>query len=142
MTDDNRPYYGRDRRESRDRRLDRNTDRRRAQALLPHPSVLEQYEEISPGAAGRIVHMAEKEMQHRHAWEDRYLHSYIGLYRLGQICGLLIALLTVLTSFYLFLAKEVTGAMVVAASGVGMLVAASIASSIRRRFENRPRRRK
>lgn len=33
---------------------------------LPHPEALERYEQIVPGAAERIISMAEKEMEHRH----------------------------------------------------------------------------
>lgn len=33
---------------------------------LPHPDALERYEQIVPGAAERIISMAEKEMEHRH----------------------------------------------------------------------------
>ena len=33
---------------------------------LPHPEYLAQYDKIVPGAAERIIAMAEKEMNHRH----------------------------------------------------------------------------
>jgi uncharacterized membrane protein len=36
---------------------------------LPHPEVLRQYDEIVPGAANRILLMAEQQEQHRHSLE-------------------------------------------------------------------------
>ena len=33
---------------------------------IPHPKIISGYEEILPGAADRILSMAEKESQHRH----------------------------------------------------------------------------
>ncbi len=38
---------------------------------LPRPEDLAKYDQIVPGAAERIIKMAEKEMQHRHATEDK-----------------------------------------------------------------------
>lgn len=40
---------------------------------LPPPESLKQYDNIVPGAAERILSMAEKEMSHRHHKEDRTL---------------------------------------------------------------------
>jgi hypothetical protein len=36
---------------------------------IPAPSILRSYDEIVPGAAERIIAMAEREQEHRHAWE-------------------------------------------------------------------------
>src|SRR4051794_22436827 len=36
---------------------------------LPPPSYLREYDIILPGAASRIISMAEAEQRHRHAWE-------------------------------------------------------------------------
>lgn len=140
MTEDEKPYYGRDRRESRERRVSRPADRRRVFALLPHPSTLEQYEEIAPGSSSRIVRMAEEELMHRHEWEDKYAQEYIKLYKLGQIFGFIVSLVTISATFYLFLEKEYTGAIVLAGGGFGALIAASFASFVRRKFLQRPRR--
>lgn len=37
--------------------------------------VLERYDRIAPGAAERIIAMAEREQAHRHAWEQRALSA-------------------------------------------------------------------
>lgn len=38
---------------------------------LPPPDVLKQYEEIEPGAAGRIISMAESRLSHENEMEQR-----------------------------------------------------------------------
>lgn len=44
---------------------------------LPHPDALARYDEIVPGAAERIIRMAEKEMEHRHENETRLSKNVI-----------------------------------------------------------------
>lgn len=39
--------------------------------LLPQPEDLEKYDRIVPGAAERIIAMAERELKHRHAIDKR-----------------------------------------------------------------------
>lgn len=36
---------------------------------IPHPDIIKQYEEILPGAADRIISMAENQSSHRQAME-------------------------------------------------------------------------
>lgn len=38
---------------------------------LPHPDILKHYDEIEPGAAGRIIAMAESQQAHEHEMEQR-----------------------------------------------------------------------
>ena len=47
------------------------------QGPLPHPEVLRQYDQLSPGAADRIIAMAEGEADHRRQMERRQLESDI-----------------------------------------------------------------
>ena len=44
---------------------------------LPPPAVLSEYDKAVPGAAERIISMAECEMQHRHETEDKTTKSVI-----------------------------------------------------------------
>jgi uncharacterized membrane protein len=55
---------------------------------LPHPDSLRAFERTCPGAADRIIRMAEKEQDHRHATSDRRL----GITERGQHYGLTIGL--------------------------------------------------
>ncbi len=52
---------------------------------LPHPDTLARYDEIVPGAAERIIKMAEKEMSHRHETENRMNKNAIRVAYLGII---------------------------------------------------------
>ena len=40
---------------------------------IPSPDAFQQYDEILPGAADRILEMAEKQSDHRMEWEQRAL---------------------------------------------------------------------
>jgi uncharacterized membrane protein len=55
---------------------------------LPPPSYFRDYETVIPGAAGRIIAMAEKEQKHRHDWERSALRNT----SFGLWFGFLIAL--------------------------------------------------
>lgn len=60
---------------------------------LPHPDALARYDEIVPGAAERIICMAEKEMAHRHNTEDRLTKNSIRTTYLGIIFAFLSVLI-------------------------------------------------
>lgn len=59
---------------------------------LPPASEFERYEQVCPGAADRILAMAENEEAHRHHTEDRIVDSVIKQTKLGQIFAFTIAL--------------------------------------------------
>ncbi len=42
---------------------------------IPHPKLLQQYEEVDPGLANTIVNMAIKEQEHRHEIEKTIVKS-------------------------------------------------------------------
>lgn len=56
---------------------------------LPSPRSFGQYEDILPGAADRILSMAEKEQQHRHDVDDDLLTKEFSLRRWGQVLAFL-----------------------------------------------------
>lgn len=57
---------------------------------IPAPEVIEGYEKILPGAADRIIKMAEVEQQHQHSYADKgQSHAFIATI-VGQIFGFLI----------------------------------------------------
>lgn len=47
----------------------------RYQGPLPPPQMFRDYEDVLPGAAHRIISMAEKEQSHRHRWEADALRA-------------------------------------------------------------------
>ena len=57
---------------------------------LPSPSILEEYDKIVPGAANRILVMAEEQSKHRRILEAKFIGSNIENSRLGLRRGLII----------------------------------------------------
>ena len=67
---------------------------------LPHPSHLKQFEEIRPGAADRIIKMAERQAAHRQELESRIILSNLKLEAKGQWFAFGITLAIVGGGFY------------------------------------------
>ncbi len=59
---------------------------------LPHPVILEQYEKICPGAAERILKMAEEQSNHRRTLEAIVIRSNTRNSFWGILSGLLIGI--------------------------------------------------
>lgn len=62
---------------------------------LPHPSILKGYEEVLPGAADRIITMAEEQAGHRHDLEAKVIRFD----ELKSVVGLVFAFLIVIAAF-------------------------------------------
>jgi len=100
---------------------------------IPPPNILAEYEKLLPGAADRILAMAESETAHRQMMEGKAVNAEIdGLKseatdtRIGQIFGLVIGLTTVLAGAYTAVnGAQITGALI-GTSGVVGLVSAFI----------------
>jgi uncharacterized membrane protein len=89
---------------------------------LPHPKHLAEYDRVLPGAANRIIAMAEKEQEHRHQWEDRSLKFDFSYSILGIILGFLIALALLILAYVSSQSGHPTVSMAfLAASTVGMV---------------------
>jgi uncharacterized membrane protein len=59
---------------------------------LPSPDTLRHYEMAVPGAAERIIAMAELEQAHRHRMQETSLKNTVDLTRRGQLFGLIAAI--------------------------------------------------
>jgi len=59
---------------------------------IPPPEFLQKYNEILPGLADRLVRMAEKQEDHRHALERSAVKAEITRGYIGQASGLIVAL--------------------------------------------------
>lgn len=62
---------------------------------IPHPSLLKGYEQTLPGAADRILAMAELEQQHRHREEMEQLRSAAQDSKIGLLLAFLITVFVV-----------------------------------------------
>lgn len=71
------------------------------QGPLPPPETLQRYNQIVPGAASRIISMAESQHGHRQHLEKRVVESNTDNQRLGLIFGFIIAMTAIVGGIYL-----------------------------------------
>jgi uncharacterized membrane protein len=86
---------------------------------LPHPDIIAGYENVLPGAADRIMRMAEQEQVHRHGIDDHFLEVQSGLARVGQRCAVLIAITGLVVAGILGVANQPAAAAFIA--GIDLL---------------------
>lgn len=96
--------------------------RRTHSGPLPAPETYAQYDEVHPGAAERILRMAEKEQDHRHRSEDRIISHEYGVRYTAQAGAILaLVLLCALVAYCAFVGQPVTAALI---GAVGAIVVA------------------
>lgn len=108
---------------------------------IPKPERLRDYEVTLPGAADRILTMAEQAASHRHDMQRGSLElqtfdlrSAYGRSRLGLYLGALVALAVVAVGAYMaFLGHSAEGAGVVISTVVGLAATFVYGARIRRR---------
>lgn len=83
------------------------------QGPLPPASQLAQYEGILPGAAERIMKTYEKQVDHRHFIEKKYVTSNCINSRMGIIIGALFSLITIGMSGWLIYIGNTTGGSII-----------------------------
>ena len=89
---------------------------------LPPPAALEQFERSSPGAANRILKMAEKEEEHRHEQERGMLKSDTSARSRGQIMAFLLAVLVISGGIWLISDGKGTEGLIAVLAPLGVLV--------------------
>lgn len=89
---------------------------------IPPPDILAHYNEIAPGAADRIIAMAESEVAHRQDCEKQALSSEISDVKRGQIFGFIIGLIAILSGAITALnGSEWAGAAIGSAGVIGLV---------------------
>jgi len=68
---------------------------------LPPPEALDRYNQILPGAAERIIAMAESQHSHRQDLEKHVIKSNVAAQKLGTILGFIVAMTVVLGGMWL-----------------------------------------
>jgi len=68
---------------------------------LPPPEALEHYNRILPGAADRLLTMAEGQTRHRQGLENRALHAKVWSERIGQVMAFILSMVALLGSLWL-----------------------------------------
>ena len=69
------------------------------QGPIPPPNILSRYEEIVPGAAERIISMAEKQGEHRRNLEVKVIDKDSGRASRGQVFAFIIAMTIIIGGF-------------------------------------------
>ncbi|MCY4360934.1 MAG: DUF2335 domain-containing protein [Gammaproteobacteria bacterium] len=85
---------------------------------IPPPDTLEKYNQITPGAAERIIAMAERETGHRHDTEQLIISNEYKEAKRGHIFALIICSLGILTGGYIAISGLQWAAMVIGSSVV------------------------
>ena len=68
---------------------------------LPPPEILQKYNEILPGAADRIIRMAEDQSRHRQNLERTVIASNSFVQKLGPVLGFVIAMTAITGGIWL-----------------------------------------
>ncbi|HEY3570066.1 MAG TPA: DUF2335 domain-containing protein [Thermoanaerobaculia bacterium] len=90
---------------------------------LPHPGILAEYDRICPGAASRILAMAESQSQHRQELEKLVVLSNCRSQDRGPILGFLLAAGAIAVGGFLILhGKEVSGLVALTGALVAVVV--------------------
>lgn len=77
---------------------------------LPPPEALEKYNQALPGAAERILAMAEKQQDHRQELEQKVVFSNAAAQKQGLYLGFVVAMTAILGGVWLIsIGKEATG---------------------------------
>lgn len=89
---------------------------------LPPPETLSKYNEILPGAAERIVAMAEKQQMHRQNLEKKVVFGNAASQTRGNYLGFFVAMTAILGGLWLiYLGKEVTGLVAIITPIIGLV---------------------
>ncbi|MCG2809752.1 MAG: DUF2335 domain-containing protein [Candidatus Portnoybacteria bacterium] len=102
---------------------------------LPPPAILEQYNQVVPGAAERILAMAESQSNHRRKIESMVIESDIKNSRLGLVFGLIIGLAGILATVTIAIFGHPVLSGVIGFSTLSSLVGVFVYGSRERRQE-------
>lgn len=110
-------------------------------AILPPPSIIQEYEYATEGAADRLLALAEAEQRRRHQWEDDYLKYYKKSLRIGQLLGTLVLLVAVVGVVVLALNGQENVATTLASFAFGTAILSNLMLSVKKRHPKRPKNR-
>ena len=97
--------------------------------ILPPPELLNQYDQICPGLADRIMKIAEGAAAHCHSMDKATLEANIGFHknqfmeaRIGQFCALLIGITAILSGAYVSInGAQIAGGVIGGAGVIGLV---------------------
>ena len=99
---------------------------------IPPPEALARYEEIQPGAADRILTMAEKQQEHRMSLETKAIGGQVDQSKRGQLFGFILVFVCIAVAVFFAVyfgmtAFAVTFLCVTMVSVVGLFVTGKMA---------------
>ena len=98
------------------------------QGPLPPPTAFEQYERILPGTAERILQLAEREAQERHANDRVLIRARVREAACGQWFGFILGLLTIGGGLAAIILDKPVGGLAAVLAGVVALAGAFLVS--------------
>ena len=102
---------------------------------LPHPEILRQFEQVAPGAAERIIKMAEDQSSHRRDLEKKVIDSDISRSKWGQILGFIIATVGLVVSGLIAIFGNPVAGTIIGVGTIGSLVGVFMYGTTTRRQE-------
>lgn len=102
---------------------------------IPHPMLLQQYDQVIPGAAERILKMAENQSAHRMDLEKIVIRSDVTKSERGQVFGLGVAILGIIASIILGLAGHEIAAGIIGGSDLVSLASVFVFGRRRKELE-------
>ena len=91
---------------------------------IPPPAILQEYNNISPDCAERIIKYAEVEAEHRRKVEIFTIKTEMLEIRLGQIFGFLIGITTILSGTYAAInGAQIAGSLIGTGGVIGLVTA-------------------
>ncbi len=106
---------------------------------LPPPAILKKYDEVVPGAAERIIKMAEEQSRHRQSLEAKVISSDVVNSRLGLLFGFIIGISTIVGGMYLALNDKQSVGAFISFGGLATLAGVFVYGSKTRRDERESR---
>lgn len=119
-----------------------NNRKKKNQLILPSAATLRAYEELSAGAADRLIEMAEIEQNHRHELEEETLRLANINYRIGQSLSALIIIIIIAMATYFanILNNQVLSLTILISGFTLILVGMIIANKNHRQYLNQNKR--
>lgn len=108
---------------------------------IPPPEILHQYDQVLPGAAERIISMAENQAKHRQLLEKSVIESEIKDSRMGLYFGFLVSLIALLMGTYCIIQGYSISGSIIGGSAVPGLAAVFVYGSRQRRKERETKQR-
>ncbi len=105
------------------------------QGPLPHPSLLQEYNNVVPGAAERIICMAEEQAKHRQELEKAVITSDIRDGKTGLFLGFSIGLVAIIAGAVCIIQGHSVSGGILGGSAVPGLTAVFVYGSRQRRKE-------